>query len=202
METVAAGVDVRTLRDPVDPSGVLAETASIDVSTLVLQTGLPPDQAGVVIPWAGTVPSKDGVPTAARLTTVTLPSSAVLLSATWWRTNADDGSAAGGGCGNDWSTTVLPGGEDVVERTFAFRCTTHDLTGTADSQLTSLVVVAPLGSTSVRLYDELGAPLEELALVDGTVVTAEDALVSRTASVMALRADGTPSARADLLTGQ
>jgi len=194
---IAAGVDVQFLRPPVDPTA----DATMDVSTLVRQSGLPPDQVDVVIPWTGRVPSSDGVPTTAILTTATLPSSAVLMSLMWSRPTGD-GGRGGSDCGDGLYSTVLPGGIAIGERTFAFRCTTHDMSGSGDSELTSLVVVAPVGATSVRLHDATGTVLDEVPLVDGVLVTTDEELIARTASVVPLRADGGEHPRAGILTGE
>jgi hypothetical protein len=196
---IAAGVDVRFLRSPAEPPG----DASTEVSTLVRQSGLPPDQVDVVVPWSGLVPSRDGVPTTATLTTATLPSSALLVSCMVWRP-FEDGGSGGSSCSDDLYTTVLPGGGiDIAERTFAFRCTTHDpLSGSGDSELTSLVVVAPVGATSVRLYDATGTVLDEVPLADGVLVTTDEELIADTTSVVPLRVDGGEYTRAGILTGE
>lgn len=194
---IAAGVDVRFLRPPPEPT----PDATADVSTLVRQSGLPPEQVDVVIPWTGPVPSRDGVPTTATLTTATLPSSAVLVSLTVSRTFAD-GSIGGSDCGDGWYTTVLPGGGiDIAERTFAFRCTSHDMRGNEDSQLTSLVVVAPPGITRARLLDASGTVLDEVPLVDGVLVTTDEELIARTTSVVPLGPGSDGLARGGLLSG-
>ena len=195
---IDAGVDVRYLRPPINPTW----DADTDVSTLVRQSGLPPEQVDVVIPWTGLVPARDGVPTTAILTTVTLPSSAVLVSLMWSRPTGD-GGRGGSDCGDGLYSTVLPGGGIAIEeRTFAFRCTTHDMSGSGDSELTSLVVVAPVGATGVRLHDATGTVLDEVPVVDGVLVTTDEELIARTASVVPLRADGGEYTRAGILTGE
>ena len=196
-ERILAEVDVRTLRpsvgDPAEPA--------IDVANLVMRSGLPPGQLDVVVPWSGLVPSRDGVPTTAVLTTATLPSSAVLVSLTWSRPSGD-GGRGGSDCGDGWYSTVLPGGGiDITERTFAFRCTTTDLSGSGDSELTSLVVVAPVAATTARLHDATGAVLAEVPLVDGVLVTTDEGLIARTTSVVPLGPDGGEFTRAGILTG-
>ena len=195
---IAAGVDVRFLRPLAEPTG----EASTDVSMLVRQSGLPPDQVDVVVPWTGLVPSRDGVPTTAVLTTATLPSSAVLVTLAWSRPFGD-GGRGGSDCGDGFYTTVLPGGGiDIEERTFAFRCTTTDLSGSGDSELTSLVVVAPVGATTARLLDATGAVLDEVPLGDGVLVTTDEDLIADTTSVVPLGSDGEEYTRAGLLTGK
>jgi hypothetical protein len=195
---IAAGVDPRFLRPPTDPAG----DTTVDVAPLVMRSGLPPEQVDVVIPWTGLVPSRDGVPTTATLTTVTLPSSAVLVSCTVSRP-FEDGSRGGYSCSDALYTTVLPGaGIEIAERTFAFRCTTHDISGSADSELTSLVVVAPGGATTARLLDGSGSLLDEVPLTDGVLVTTDEDLIADTASVVPLRADGVPYTRAGILTSE
>ncbi|RBY81442.1 hypothetical protein DQ239_02325 [Blastococcus sp. TF02-09] len=191
---IAAALDVRFLRSP-------AAEAPLDASSLVVQSGLPPEQVDVVVPWTGSVPSRDGLPMTATLTTATLPSSAVLVSLTVSRSFAD-GSRGSSDCGDGWYTKVLPGGGiNIAERTFVFRCTTHDMSGLGGSELTSLVVVAPVGAATARLLDGTGAVLAEVPLDDGVLVTTDEELVADTTSVVPLGADGREHTRAGLLTG-
>ena len=196
-EAILAEVAVRTLRPPVgDPA-----ESTIDVADLVMRSGLPPEEVDVVIPWTGLVPSRDGVPTTAVLTTATLPSSAVLVSLTWSRPTGD-GGRGGSDCGHGSYSMVLPGGGiDIAERTFAFRCTTSDLSGAGESELTSLVVVAPVGATTVRLLDASGSVLDEVPLTDGVLVTTDEDLIADTTSVVPLRPDGGEHTRAGILSG-
>ncbi|SDG09983.1 hypothetical protein SAMN05660662_0333 [Blastococcus aurantiacus] len=197
-DRIQAGVTVRTLRPPVGDPAELA----FDAADLVMRSGLPPEQVDVVVPWTGIAPSRDGVPTTVTLTTATLPSTAVLVSCTVLRP-LEDGGFGGSSCSDDLYTTVLPGGgTDIAERTFAFRCTTHDMTGSGDSELTSLVVVAPVGATTARLHDATGTVLDEVPLVDGVLVTTDEELIAGTTSVVPLRADGGEYTRAGILTGE
>ena len=201
LERITADLDVRSLRSPAEPSPDDGWTLRSSAAQLVMQSGLPADQVDVVVPWTGRVPTRDRVPTTAEVVTATLPSSALLVSVTWWRT-FESGARGGSDCGDGWYSKVLPGdGLDITERTFAFRCTTHDMSGSGDSALTSLVVVAPVGATTVRLHDATGTVLDQVPLVDGVLVTTDEELIARTTSVVPLGPDGGEYTRAGLLTG-
>jgi hypothetical protein len=196
---VEPDVDVPTLRPPAGlPDGV-EQQDGFGARTLMEETGLPADQLQLVSPWTGPLPSSTEEPVTLTLTTATVPSGAVLLTAMWsqW---FPDGSGGGSDCGQGWLPLPLPAGPAVADRTFALLCTTHDVTGTPDTELTSLVVIAPTTATTVRLLDADGRLVDEQPLSEGTLVTNDPEAVETVAAVEAFTADGSSLGRTSLLT--
>ncbi|WP_336026531.1 hypothetical protein [Geodermatophilus sp. FMUSA9-8] len=188
---------VLTLREPTGLPPGADPSDGFGANLLVQQTGLPADQLQLTSPWTGPLPADTDEPVTMTLTTATVPSGAVLITAmpTQWFA---DGSAGSSDCGQDWLTLTLPAGPPVADRTFALLCTTADMTGTPN---TSLVVIAPTTAATVQLLDADGRLIDEQPLTDGTLVTTDpETVVDTVTSVEAFTADGRSLGRTGLLT--
>ncbi|HEV7186359.1 MAG TPA: hypothetical protein VGN28_00550 [Blastococcus sp.] len=157
-------VTVSSLRSP-SPSAVVDAAVAPRLRAVLGQLGQPVRDTAVTSLWSGELPGPNDQP--ARLTVLAVPQTSGAVVVTTPYSYAADHA---GRTGSSWcGTGVLLAGIPLPQRVVAVQCDLSDLA--ADREISRfLVVVAPPSATSVRLLDDSGAVLRELALDDGVAV--------------------------------
>lgn len=184
-------VTATQLRTASPPSPMDDGVAQSDVRQRLDQLGLTAEDVDVAVVWAGDVPSPTETPSRVTVVGMTLPSGAVLVQCSLGLDFAD-GSGAGTGCGSE----LRPAGTPLTEQTVVLRSDASDFRLNQEV-VSSLVVVAPVGTVSARALDSDGDVLAEFPLTDGVGVVA---FPEGTAAVETLAADGSILEREQPLT--
>jgi hypothetical protein len=177
-------------RTPDSAAAVVAWTAE----RLVAPLGLARHELRLTVLWAGNVPGPGPESGTAAVVAATLPTGAVIVDGEWiLPVDSSSGHFVQGG---DCGLGILPAGRPVAERVHALTC---DVLDPNDGQATVrafLVVLAPPGVTSVRLYDDDGDFLEQHGISGGVLVVPAP---RETATVEAVTESGVSLGRTELL---
>lgn len=146
-------------RDPVD-----AQAYAAALQELTWPSGIGVADLRVSVLWSGEVPSREGPVADVVVLAAVLPNGAVVTTTAWSVTTGGYGSA--GGCGSSGH----PAGSDPATLTVVARC---DVWTNGDEPLSSLVVTAPVGTSSVSLGADDGGPSVPVRLARGWAVVRE-----------------------------
>jgi hypothetical protein len=144
---------------PATPADAVGEWG---MQNVLASTGLTADSLPFTVLWAGDVPAPSVGTARVTVFSAVLPSGAGYVG-TAVGVQVDDQGFGGFDCGS----RLLPAG--APDPVVATVCEVTDMSAESPT-ITSLVVVAPPGAASVRLYDDRDAVLADHRLTDGVGV--------------------------------
>lgn len=155
-------VDLTYLRPPISAPGGPAGEEQMMAAGILGQYGLTPDQLQLRVHYVGPIAGPDGAATGLTVLTAAFPSGAVLTRA-FWLQEVGMGYFGGSQCVD----MISPAGEPAQDRTLALRCDVAAGASDLPDPESTLVILAPPGTSAINAVAEGESGQVDVPLVDG-----------------------------------